>query len=103
MSSLANELIEAAMMDYYGNRCDDFDAVCPTCRAWAEYDDLLEQGVRMGLEAAAKACVEQQRVFASDQYAIGQPMSSLSERFACGRCLEEIAALDAAAIARSEP
>ena len=42
------------------------------------------------LEAAAKICEEQQQIFASPQYATGQPFSSFGERFACGKCAEEI-------------
>jgi len=54
---MSDELIEAALMDYYGNRCDDFDVECLCCRAWAEYDGLREQGARAMQEAAAKAVI----------------------------------------------
>lgn len=47
----------------------------------------------IALQAAAKVCENQQEVFGSDEYATGQPLSSFSERFACGRCAEEILAL----------
>lgn len=41
-------------------------------------------------ELAAKMADDQRDVFASDQYAVGQPMSSFGERFACGRIAEAI-------------
>jgi hypothetical protein len=42
------------------------------------------------MEEAAKICEEQQRSFLSEQYAVNQPMSSFSERFACGQCAKAI-------------
>jgi hypothetical protein len=45
------------------------------------------------LEEAAKACEEQRRIFASPEYAAGQPMSSFGEWFGAGRCAEAIRAL----------
>jgi hypothetical protein len=45
------------------------------------------------LEEAAKACEEQRRIFASPEYAAGQPLSSFGERFGAGRCAEAIRAL----------
>jgi len=51
------------------------------------------RGWNAAIEAAAKACIDQQKVFASPQYATGQPLSSFGERFACGKCAEEITAL----------
>lgn len=56
------------------------------------------QAVNDALEAAAKACEDQQQVFLSTQYATGQPLSSFQERFACGRCAEAIRALKTPAI-----
>ena len=41
-------------------------------------------------EACARICEKQQAIFASPKYAAGQPMSSFGERFACGKCAEEI-------------
>ncbi len=43
-------------------------------------------------ERCARLCEEQQQVFLSPQYATGQPLSSIQERFACGRCAVEIRA-----------
>ena len=45
------------------------------------------------LEEAAKACEEQRRIFASPEYAAGQPLSSFGEWFGAGRCAEAIRAL----------
>ena len=33
-------LIEEAMMDYWGKRCDNFKEGCPCCAAWKQLDDL---------------------------------------------------------------
>ena len=55
----------------------------------AERDSIRDEA----LEEAAKACERQQVVFASDDYAIGQPWSSHAERFACSRCFDAIRAL----------
>jgi len=32
--------LEEAMKDYWGERCSDHEAECPTCQAWGEYDHL---------------------------------------------------------------
>jgi hypothetical protein len=42
------------------------------------------------MEEAARICEEQQRGFLSEQYAVNQPLSSFSERFACGQCAKAI-------------
>jgi len=33
-------LIEAAIIDYWGERCPEYQSGCPTCEAWAEYDRM---------------------------------------------------------------
>lgn len=43
-------------------------------------------------EACARECEELRDSFLSPQYATGQPMSSIRERFAAGRCAELIRA-----------
>ena len=65
-----------------------------------EYDGALRRGIELGLEAAAKACIDQREVFLSPQYATDQPLSSFKERFACGECIDGIRALDPETIAR---
>lgn len=51
---------------------------------------VIERAV---LERAAQACRDQAKDFLSPQYATGQPISSLGERFACGECERAILAL----------
>jgi hypothetical protein len=58
------------------------------------------EGIRLGLEAAAKSCMDQREVFLSHQYATDQPLSSFKERFACGECIDGIQSLDPDTIAR---
>jgi len=35
-----SELIEQAITEFYGERCDDYLAECVVCQAWSEYDTL---------------------------------------------------------------
>jgi len=35
-----SELIEQAITEFYGERCDDYLAECVVCQAWSEYDIL---------------------------------------------------------------
>ena len=46
-------------------------------------------------ERAAKACEDQRDIFASEEYAVGQPLSSFQERFACKQCAAAIRSLSA--------
>lgn len=34
-------LIEEALTDYWGEKCEDFDEDCPRCQAWIEYGEML--------------------------------------------------------------
>lgn len=82
----------------YWQTGDDFDehaARSILSGAWDDqaYVQASLAGIDAGLEMAAKACEAQRDVFGSDQYATGQPASSFGERFACGRCAEEIRGL----------
>lgn len=45
------------------------------------------------LEEAKKAAKAQQKIFGSNEYAVGQPWSSHAERFACDQVIEAIQAL----------
>ena len=36
-------LLEEAISEYFGKRCPDFEPGCPCCRAWAEFDQLIEK------------------------------------------------------------
>lgn len=44
-------------------------------------------------ERPAEVCEKEAVAFLSPDYAVGQPLSSLSERFACGECATAIRAL----------
>ena len=33
--------IKRAMLEYWGERCDDYEEGCPVCDAWREYDNLV--------------------------------------------------------------
>jgi hypothetical protein len=35
------DLIETAITEYFGERCDDYEERCVVCRAWKEYDNLV--------------------------------------------------------------
>jgi hypothetical protein len=35
-----NTLLEQAITEYYGERCDDYHSRCTICQAWEEYDSL---------------------------------------------------------------
>lgn len=50
-------------------------------------------GEARGIERAAEVCEKQAQSFLSEEYATGQPLSSFSERFACGMCISVIRAL----------
>jgi len=43
-------LIAEAITDYWGDRCSDYDADCPTCQAWKQFDEyrtLLESNAAL--------------------------------------------------------
>ena len=66
-----------------------------------EYDAARLEGIRLGLEAAARACLEKGEYFAhNDAFVVGQPLSNTRERYACVRCAYEIRDLDPDTIAR---
>ena len=46
-------LIEEAITDYWGERCDDYHERCVCCAAWKEYD-LLRDGARALAKGAMK-------------------------------------------------
>lgn len=50
----------------------------------------LELGFASGLKAGAEICERIMMGFLSPEYATGQPMSSIQERFACQQCREAI-------------
>lgn len=76
-----------------GSQAFDLGSILATHREAARIE-----GIRLGLEAAAGVCDAQKQVFMSEEYAVGQPMSSFMERFACGCCSDAIRAIDPAVI-----
>jgi len=60
------------------------------CVGLGDMADALRQARLDALEEAAKICEKQQAIFRSVEYAALQPHSSFAERFACGRCAENI-------------
>ncbi len=52
-------------------------------RAPAAHTAAVQAAVAKAVEACAVICEDQAKLFASPEYATGQPMSSLSERIAC--------------------
>jgi hypothetical protein len=53
---------------------------------------VAEWGAEQERESCAQVCESLRDSFLSPQYATGQPMSSIRERFAAGRCAELIRA-----------
>jgi len=45
--------IKRAMLEYWGERCEDYEEGCVVCDAWREYDNLV-----MDNEIAQKAFTE---------------------------------------------
>jgi hypothetical protein len=52
--------------------------------------DTIARAIMAERERAAKLCEDQAKLFSSDEYAAGQPLSSFSERFACYQCAKAI-------------
>ena len=50
-------LIERAMLEYWGERCDGYEEGCPVCDAWREYDNLLMDN-KVANEIAQRAFTE---------------------------------------------
>lgn len=69
--------------------CDELPAVQRLARHAA-------QARREALREAVKACEEQRESFLSPDYAVNQPLSSFSERFACSQCADAILSLNGA-------
>ena len=49
--------IKRAMLEYWGERCDDYEQECPVCDAWREYDNLVMDN-KIANEIAQKAFTE---------------------------------------------
>jgi len=50
-------LIEQAIEEYWGARCDDYEEGCAVCDAWRDYDNLLMDN-KIANEIAQKAFTE---------------------------------------------
>jgi hypothetical protein len=37
-------LVEEAMTDYWGEKCDEYEQGCPVCDAWRQYENLVTYG-----------------------------------------------------------
>ena len=37
--------IEEAIIDYWGEKCQNFDENCFCCQAWKEYEELLTRAI----------------------------------------------------------
>jgi len=46
--------IKRAMLEYWGERCDDYEEGCAVCDAWREYDNLVMDN-KVANEIAQKA------------------------------------------------
>jgi hypothetical protein len=33
--------VHEAVSFYWGERCSDFEPLCPVCRAWKQYDEMI--------------------------------------------------------------
>lgn len=51
---------------------------------------IMDAAIAAERERCAMICEQQAEAFKSPEYASGQPLSSVSERFACGCCAEAI-------------
>ena len=49
--------IKRAMLEYWGERCDDYEQECPVCDAWRDYDNLVMDN-KVANEIAQKAFTE---------------------------------------------
>jgi hypothetical protein len=78
---------------------DFMEAECsllPECVDWADRSNIAnailnalrqraDEATRAEREACARIAEQQAQEFLSPEYAVGQPLSSFSERFACGQ------------------
>ena len=46
--------IKRAMLEYWGERCEDYEEGCVVCEAWREYDNLVTDN-KVANEIAQKA------------------------------------------------
>lgn len=83
-------------------RFEAIDMQATIVRLTRELAEARAEGARAMQKAVEQVCKDQRECFASEEYATPQPISSLSERFACTEILAAIAILDPKQIARLE-
>ena len=83
----------AAERDEMADRLNALGVVAAPCQINECQYGHITSARRTALEDAAKVCEEQMIIFASDQYATNQPLSSFGERFACLELAKTIRAL----------
>ena len=68
--------LEAAITAHWGRRCPIPSALCPTCSAWAEYDELVRRSGPPHRDAAAEDHVDRATVGAT----IGDTVTEFTEQ-----------------------
>ena len=43
MNILGDETLHDAMLSHWGKRCPDYEAECPACSAWKNYDEFVRK------------------------------------------------------------
>lgn len=64
------DYLKEAVIAHWGDRCDTFEPECHCCKAWAEYDDIVELD-REFYELAARYDVLAERVLQMAERMIG--------------------------------
>ena len=58
-------LIKRAMLEYWGERCDDYEEGCVVCDAWREYDNLVMDN-KIANEIASKLALVNNNMLIED-------------------------------------
>jgi len=58
-------LIEQAIEEYWGARCDDYEEGCVVCEAWREYDNLVTDN-KVANEIASKLALVNNNMLIED-------------------------------------
>jgi len=57
--------IKRAMLEYWGERCDDYEEGCAVCDAWRDYDNLLMDN-KIANEIASKLALVNNNMLIED-------------------------------------
>lgn len=87
------ELIEKAVRDSWEEHGTGTPWVSVPVHLREVYIKRTRIVIRIALEAAAEACEQQARDFSSEEYSANQPISTITERFACAQCADAIRSL----------